>query len=116
MEAPTKIYINVTKGFGNYYYPEPINCNDPLVYEVGYIPADLHAQEVAELKKDLTLNARMLARQTDLARQAENERDELKAKLEPIREVYERFKKGYSMDVYSAASTMWQAIKKAVNP
>ncbi len=34
------------------------------------------AEQIADLKADLALNAAMLARQTDLAREAENERDE----------------------------------------
>ena len=44
--------------------------------------------EWMDLPKQLAANAKMLAQQTDLARQAENERDEANRQLEEVRAAY----------------------------
>jgi len=62
----------------------------------------LLADEVRVLKAELALNAAMLARQTDLARQAENERDAARGDAEALIETLARIKKEGPVERYGS--------------
>jgi hypothetical protein len=73
-----------------------------------------------QLERELALNAAMLARQCDLARQAEQERD---AMLRPLAEAHERFKHldgllediaGEDSPFHMTARDLWRAIKASI--
>lgn len=52
---------------------------------MGWVQARQEEERIAELEGELRANAAMLARQCDLARQAEIERDEVRAELDEMR-------------------------------
>jgi hypothetical protein len=62
-----------------------VSCNLDNLKSGRYVLYEDHLAELAEAKKDLALNASMLARQTDLARAAETAEKHLRNALENIR-------------------------------
>ncbi len=61
------------------------------IYTAGYA-LDEAADALEALEADAKLNAAMLAKQCDLARQAEQERDAAVLALDPIAKAYSRFR------------------------
>lgn len=80
-EAPREILISPESPH-SLYFTRP--AESTIHEEVRYIRADLYDAEIAALKQALALNARLLARQCDMAREAETETARLREALKEI--------------------------------